>query len=39
MKQEEQEKLIDAQIDKFENEILILQGCISTLKVQKIKLL
>jgi len=29
-------KFIDEQIEKFEQEILILEGCISTLKAQKL---
>lgn len=28
-------KLIDEQITKFENEIMILQGCVATLRGQK----
>ena len=31
------DNIIDEQIEKFEHEILILQGCISTLRAEKIK--
>ena len=36
MKTKEQEEIIDKQIERFEDEILVLRGCIATLQSQKL---